>query len=523
MPLQDSNGVLYVKGDRGEVGPQGPEGPPGTPGGPPGPQGPEGPRGPQGAPGSGAGDSAYVVALQNGFVGSESEWIASLKGDTGSAGVSISGTEIYQDDLYVIYDNGTSDNVGRVVGFNGEDGKYVTSGNVDDTGNLRLIFNDQSDIYVTGNIVGPGYNGAQVNNDGHLILTKSDFSGTVDAGYVRGAQGPIGSVEFGTATLISSTETPYVNITRTGDFGAERNVFNFGIPAGEQGEKGDQGIQGIQGVKGDRGLKGDTGNTGPQGPDGYNIIGSYRDEYGSLVFYTNSPPEHPDHEINIGPLPRGDTGKSAYELAVDEQLNWYEDYRPDGQYTNFDNGKKFNQVFVDNEEDFIRYVVTGVDGQDGIGVPAGGDIHQVLAKRSYADHDFQWTTVVTSSNVGSAVQDTLQDEIETGTVSAPGVGGTPFNMVAGKQLIYGSGSAEKVTTGVRFSTNTLSNPFTDAPVVTATTDVKNILATVSSITTSTMTITLKTIDNVAIPNNTPVVVNWLAVQMRAEYSENTDG
>ncbi len=41
-----------------------------------------GPRGEKGDPG----DSAYQVAVDNGFVGSESEWIASLKGPKGDKG-----------------------------------------------------------------------------------------------------------------------------------------------------------------------------------------------------------------------------------------------------------------------------------------------------------------------------------------------------------------------------------------------------------------------------------------------------
>lgn len=32
------------------------------------------------------GDSAYIVALKNGFVGTEEEWLDSLKGDTGETG-----------------------------------------------------------------------------------------------------------------------------------------------------------------------------------------------------------------------------------------------------------------------------------------------------------------------------------------------------------------------------------------------------------------------------------------------------
>ncbi len=54
-------------------------------------QGPAGPRGDPGTPGSNGNDgddgkSAYEVAVENGFVGDEAAWLASLKGDRGDPG-----------------------------------------------------------------------------------------------------------------------------------------------------------------------------------------------------------------------------------------------------------------------------------------------------------------------------------------------------------------------------------------------------------------------------------------------------
>ena len=63
-----SNGTITYK-IIGEQGPQGPEGPVG-------PQGPGGPKGDDGK-------SAYQIAVDNGYVGTESEWLASLKADIG--------------------------------------------------------------------------------------------------------------------------------------------------------------------------------------------------------------------------------------------------------------------------------------------------------------------------------------------------------------------------------------------------------------------------------------------------------
>ena len=59
-----------INGGEGGIGPQGPAGP----------QGPQGPEGPQGDDGK----SAYQIAVDNGYVGTESEWLATLKDDKGA-------------------------------------------------------------------------------------------------------------------------------------------------------------------------------------------------------------------------------------------------------------------------------------------------------------------------------------------------------------------------------------------------------------------------------------------------------
>lgn len=62
----NSNGIAGPKGDPGPPGPQGEPGEPGADGQP--------------------GKSAYEVAVENGFVGSESEWLESIKGEKGDPG-----------------------------------------------------------------------------------------------------------------------------------------------------------------------------------------------------------------------------------------------------------------------------------------------------------------------------------------------------------------------------------------------------------------------------------------------------
>jgi hypothetical protein len=77
-----AQGPTGATGPQGETGPAGPQGPAGADSTVPGPQGEAGITGADGADGL----SAYEVALANGFVGTEIEWLSSLEGPQGEAG-----------------------------------------------------------------------------------------------------------------------------------------------------------------------------------------------------------------------------------------------------------------------------------------------------------------------------------------------------------------------------------------------------------------------------------------------------
>lgn len=86
------------KGDKGETGEQGVKGDKGEQG-EQGQQGIQGVKGDTGATGANGqdGKSAYQIAIDNGFVGTQSEWLASLKGDkgdTGASGANITASEV---------------------------------------------------------------------------------------------------------------------------------------------------------------------------------------------------------------------------------------------------------------------------------------------------------------------------------------------------------------------------------------------------------------------------------------------
>lgn len=69
----ETDWLTSLKGEKGDKGDKGDQGIPGTSGGPGGGVGPQG-------------DSAYQVAVNNGFVGTEQDWLTSLKGDKGDQG-----------------------------------------------------------------------------------------------------------------------------------------------------------------------------------------------------------------------------------------------------------------------------------------------------------------------------------------------------------------------------------------------------------------------------------------------------
>ena len=91
--LRGPQGLQGPKGDKGDTGAQGPKGIQGEQGlqGPKGDKGDTGAQGLQGEQGlkgdnGVAGKSAYQIAVDNGYIGNESTWVASLKGDKGDTG-----------------------------------------------------------------------------------------------------------------------------------------------------------------------------------------------------------------------------------------------------------------------------------------------------------------------------------------------------------------------------------------------------------------------------------------------------
>ena len=226
--LKGEKGDQGPKGDPGEQGIQGPKGDPGEQGiqGPKGDSGETGVQGPKGDPGK----SAYQVAVDNGFVGTEDEWLASLKqgpkGDQGEPGKQgADGKSAYQ----VAVDNGfvgTEDE--WLASLKGEKGDQGPKGDPGEQG-IQGPKGNPGEQGIQGPKGNPGEQGIQgpKGDPG-----KSAYQLAVDAGY-------------------GGSESEWLTSLK-----------------GEQGIQGPKGNPGEQGERGEQGLKGDTGDPGAQGPEG---------------------------------------------------------------------------------------------------------------------------------------------------------------------------------------------------------------------------------------------------------------
>lgn len=231
-----------------------------------------------------AGLSAYQIAVANGFVGTATEWLNSLKGATGATGpantlsigtvssgstpaVSVTGTAPNQTLNFVLPkgDTGATGPTGP-AGATGPTGPTGATGSTGPAGPANAL------------TVGTVFTGAEGSNATVTITGDSpsqtiNFSiprGNTGATGATGATGPQGPKGDTGLQGIQGIQGPKGDTGDTGPMG----------PQGPQGLKGDTGLQGPQGLKGDtgatgpmgpqgpQGLKGDTGDTGPMGPQG---------------------------------------------------------------------------------------------------------------------------------------------------------------------------------------------------------------------------------------------------------------
>lgn len=161
------------------------------------------------------GKSAYEVAVENGFSGTETEWLASLKGEPGAAGAS--GKDGTDGKTPYVGDNGNwyigADDTGKPSrGAKGDKGEKGDKG---DTG-AQGIQGERGIQGVQGEKGEPGSPGA-----------KGD----------KGDTGATPNLTIGSVTTLDAGQNATASMGGT----AESPVLNLGIPRGAKGEPGQGG------------------------------------------------------------------------------------------------------------------------------------------------------------------------------------------------------------------------------------------------------------------------------------------
>ena len=157
--------------------------------------------------------TAYGIALKHGFIGSESEWLASLKGDKGDKGDSVAPIGTYETlaDLEEAHPTG-------------ETGQWYLVGDEDDY--LVYYWDTENEEWVGVELRGPqGIQGIQG---------------------IQGEQGNAATIAIGSVTTGDAESD--ASVTNSGTSSAA--VFNFTIPKGADGIDGADGQDGSDGVDG---------------------------------------------------------------------------------------------------------------------------------------------------------------------------------------------------------------------------------------------------------------------------------
>jgi hypothetical protein len=191
--IQGIQGISGTNGTNGATGPQGPQGIQGV-AGPSGASGTAGPAGAQGLTGPN-GRSAYEIAVLNGFVGTETQWLLSLVGATGPQGIpgtnganGATGPQGPQGIQGPTGNDGATGSQGP-IGLTGPQGIPGTNGANGATGPQGLIglTGPQGPQGIQGPAGATGATGPQGQNGVGIVSTVMNSNGTITFNYSDGS------------------------------------------------------------------------------------------------------------------------------------------------------------------------------------------------------------------------------------------------------------------------------------------------------------------------------------------------
>lgn len=309
--------LLSLHGEKGDTGEQGPQGLTG----PKGDTGATGAQGPQGVPGAN-GKSAYEIAVDEGYYGTEAQWLASLKGEKGDKGnpgstgpqgpIGPGGKSAYE----IAVDEGYYGTVDQwlesLKGETGPQGEQGATGK----GIKSVVVNSQSHLIVTytddtwtdaGEVSGGGTSSdvawlPSVDAEGNLSWSRSSTQIAPATQNIMGPQGEQGiqGEKGDTGATGAQGKSAYDVAVDTGFSGTVEEWL--ASLKGEKGDTGAQGEQGIQGVQGEQGLQGDKGDKGDTGDTGVGVQTVTIDANKHLIIvYTNGT----SHDAGVLPTESG--------------------------------------------------------------------------------------------------------------------------------------------------------------------------------------------------------------------------
>jgi len=338
------------------------------------------------------GASAYEIAVLNGFVGTETAWLASLKGAKGDQG-----------------DQG-------IQGTQGEAGADGAKGDQGDAG-----VNGQDGRSAYQHALDGGFVGTEAAWLASLNGAKGDqgdqgIQGIQGAAGADGAKGDQGDAGANGQDGISA----YQHALDGGFVGTE--AAWLASLKGVKGDQGDQGIQGIQGAAGADGAKGDQGDTGANGQDGKSayqhaldggFVGTEVEWLASLKGVKGDQGDQGIQGIqgeagadgakgdqgDAGA--NGQDGKSAYQHALDggfvgTEAAWLASLKG----AKGDQGDQGIQGIQGEAGADGAKGDQGDAGADGVGVPVGGATGQALRKKSNTNYDTEWFDLGSMSEKG---------------------------------------------------------------------------------------------------------------------------
>ena len=191
------------------------------------------------------GKSAYEIAKENGFNGTETEWLASLKGEPGAAGAS--GKDGENGKTPYVGDNGNwyigADDTGKPSrGAKGEKGEKGDTG-------AQGIQGEKGDTGAQGPQGAAGADGKTpyVGDNGNWFVGSDDTGkpsrgekgepGSPGAKGDKGDPGATPNLTIGSVTTLDAGQNATASMGGT----AESPVLNLGIPRGAKGEPGEGG------------------------------------------------------------------------------------------------------------------------------------------------------------------------------------------------------------------------------------------------------------------------------------------